>query len=165
MGDDIAWLRRSDGRLFNPEAGFWRVPHEHHDQFNAYQMIRRDGIPTWHYGDNEPWWEAAGTPVIDWQGPRPYRPGSGSAAHQRTLHRSGEAQPRLAAPAGIPEGVPISALVFGGRRRELAPLVYEAPSWPHGVLSAAAVASRPRRRWEVGVVRRDPMASFAGYNR
>jgi phosphoenolpyruvate carboxykinase (GTP) len=120
--------------------------------------------------DNEPWWEGRteGTPVTDWIG-RPYDPKNGPAAHPNARFTVAATEnPAYTKAAQDPRGVPISALIFGGRRRELAPLVYEARSWQHGVLVGASVASETTaaQTGAVGVVRRDPMAMkpFAGYN-
>ena len=120
--------------------------------------------------DNQPWWEGmeAGTPVIDWQG-RPYDPKNGPAAHPNSRFTvSARQNPNYSPMADAAGGVPISAIVFGGRRRSLAPLVYQARSWAHGVLVGAGVASETTAAavGEVGIVRRDPMAMkpFAGYN-
>jgi phosphoenolpyruvate carboxykinase (GTP) len=120
--------------------------------------------------DNQPWWEglSTGTPVTDWQG-NPYDPKSGPAAHPNSRFTvSAKKNPVYAKESESPRGVPISALVFGGRRRELAPLVYEARDWKHGVLVGASVASETTAAAtaKVGVVRRDPMAMlpFCGYN-
>ena len=93
--------------------------------------------------DNEPWWEGRkqGAPATDWQG-RAYTPSNGPAAHPNSRFTVAATQnPSYAKAAEDPRGVPISALIFGGRRRELAPLVYEARTWQHGVLVAASVAS------------------------
>ncbi len=120
--------------------------------------------------DNEPWWEDKddGEPAIDWQG-RPYDPANGPAAHPNSRFTvSAQQNPCYSPMADAPDGVPISAIVFGGRRRELAPLVYEARDWAHGVLVGAGVASETTAAatGKVGVVRRDPMAMkpFCGYN-
>jgi phosphoenolpyruvate carboxykinase (GTP) len=120
--------------------------------------------------DNEPWWEdkKVGEPSKDWQG-RDYDPASGPAAHPNSRFTvSATRNPSYSLLADAPEGVPISAIVFGGRRKELAPLVYEAKDWKHGVLVGAGVASETTAAniGEVGVVRRDPMAMkpFCGYN-
>ncbi|MGH8295716.1 MAG: phosphoenolpyruvate carboxykinase (GTP), partial [Steroidobacteraceae bacterium] len=177
VGDDIAWLHPgSDGRLWaiNPEAGYFGVvPGTNREtNRNAYEMIRRDTLFTnvALTADNQPWWEglSAGSPVIDWQG-RPYDPSRGPAAHPNSRFTvSARGNPSYSPHAEDPRGVPISALVFGGRRRELAPLVYEARNWQHGVLVGAAVASETTAAavGQVGVVRRDPMAMgpFCGYN-
>ena len=101
-------------------------------------------------------------------GPR-LRCGNGKAAHPNSRFTvSATNNPCYSSLAEAPEGVPISAIVFGGRRKELAPLVYEAKSWEHGVLVGAGVASETTSAniGEVGVVRRDPMAMkpFCGYN-
>jgi phosphoenolpyruvate carboxykinase (GTP) len=106
--------------------------------------------------------------VTDWQG-RPYDPANGPAAHPNARFTVAATQNACYTKAADdPRGVPITAIIFGGRRRELAPLVYEARSWQHGVLVGAAVASETTAAatGEVGVVRRDPMAMkpFAGYN-
>jgi phosphoenolpyruvate carboxykinase (GTP) len=111
---------------------------------------------------------ASGTPVIDWQG-RPYDPARGPAAHPNSRFTvSAKRNPAYSPHSEDPSGVPISALVFGGRRREVAPLVYEARDWKHGVLVGASVASETTAAavGQVGVVRRDPMAMqpFCGYN-
>jgi len=135
-------------------------------------MISKDTIFT-NVGvtaNNDPWWEEKGTgePAIDWIG-RPYAKANGPAAHPNSRFTvTAEQNPSYSKLAEAPEGVPISALVFGGRRRELAPLVYEAKDWAHGVLVGAGVASETTAAatGKVGVVRRDPMAMkpFCGYN-
>jgi phosphoenolpyruvate carboxykinase (GTP) len=176
LGDDIAWLQPGeDGKLraINPEAGlFGVVPGTNRaTNRNAYDMIERDTIFTnvAVTADNEPWWEdkETGEPVTDWKG-EPYN-GNGPAAHPNSRFTVSATQnPSYSSLADAPEGVPISAIVFGGRRRELAPLVYQARDWSHGVLIGASVASETTAAatGKVGVVRRDPMAMkpFCGYN-
>ena len=139
---------------------------------NACDMIRRDTLYTnvALTRDKEPWWEGldGSVPAIDWLG-RPYDPVSGPAAHPNSRFTvSARNNPAYTPAAEDPRGVPISALIFGGRRRELAPLVYEARDWRHGVLVAASVASETTAAAEgqVGIVRRDPMAMkpFCGYD-
>ena len=177
LGDDIAWLHPgADGRLYaiNPESGYFGVVPGTNAKTNrnAYDMIRRDTLFTnvALTADMQPWWEGlgSGTPVTDWQG-RPYDPKNGPAAHPNSRFTVAAKQnPSYSSLADAPGGVPISALVFGGRRRELAPLVFEARDWAHGVLVGASVASETTAAavGQVGVVRRDPMAMkpFAGYN-
>ena len=177
VGDDIAWLHPGpDGRLWaiNPEAGYFGVVPGTNAKTNlhAYEMIRHDAIFT-NVGltrDNEPWWEGLdeGRPAFDWQG-RPYDPAKGPAAHPNSRFTvSAKQNPSYSREADAPAGVPITALVFGGRRRALAPLVYQARDWAHGVLVGAGMASETTAAatGDVGVVRRDPMAMkpFAGYN-
>jgi phosphoenolpyruvate carboxykinase (GTP) len=177
VGDDIAWLHPGkDGRLYaiNPESGYFGVVPGTNAKTNrnAYEMIRRDTIFTnvALTADGEPWWEglAEGTPALDWQG-RPYDPANGPAAHPNSRFTVAAKQNfSYSKLADAPGGVPISAIVFGGRRRTLAPLVYQARNWLHGVLVGAGVASETTAAATdaVGVVRRDPMAMkpFAGYN-
>jgi len=177
LGDDIAWLHLDDeGRLraINPEAGYFGVvPGTNaNTNKNAYDMIRRDTIFTnvATTADNEPWWEdkKEGEPAVDWRG-EAWTPVKGSAAHPNSRFTvSAKQNPSYSELAEAPEGVPLSALVFGGRRKELAPLVYEARDWRHGVLVGAGVASETTAAaaGDVGVVRRDPMAMkpFCGYN-
>ena len=177
VGDDIAWLHPGpDGRLYaiNPEAGYFGVVPGTNPKTNrnAFEMIRRDTLFT-NVGltaDHQPWWEGldTGTPVIDWQG-RPYDPANGPAAQPNSRFTvSAKRNPSYAPEADSPRGVPISAIVFGGRRRGVAPLVYEARDWNHGVLVGASVASETTAAaiGQAGVLRRDPMAMkpFAGYN-
>ena len=177
LGDDIAWLHLDDdGRLraINPESGYFGVVPGTNEKTNknAYDMIMHDAIYTnvATTQNDEPWWEGKldGAPVKDWQG-RDYDEANGKAAHPNsrfTVAATNNAS--YSSLADAPEGVPISAIVFGGRRKELAPLVYEAKSWQHGVLVGASVASETTAAniGEVGVVRRDPMAMkpFCGYN-
>lgn len=177
LGDDIAWLHLDeDGQLraINPEAGYFGVVPGTNAKTNknAFDMIQSDAIFT-NVGvtaDNQPWWEdkKTGTPVTDWKG-NPYVEGAGPAAHPNSRFTvSAKRNAAYSELADAPEGVPISALVFGGRRKELAPLVYEAKDWKHGVLVGAGVASETTAAatGEIGVVRRDPMAMkpFCGYN-
>jgi phosphoenolpyruvate carboxykinase (GTP) len=177
VGDDIAWLHPGpDGRLWaiNPEAGYFGVAPGTNPETNrnAYDMIRHDTLFTnvALTADNQPWWEGLkeGTPVIDWQG-RPYEKANGAAAHPNSRFTvSARNNPGYSPHAEDPKGVPITAIVFGGRRRTLAPLVYQARDWAHGVLVGASVASETTAAatGQVGVVRRDPMAMqpFCGYN-
>ncbi len=177
VGDDIAWLQPgADGRLWaiNPESGYFGVVPGTSPKTNrnAYESIRRDTLFTnvALTADHEPWWEgrADGTPVIDWLG-QPYDPARGPAAHPNSRFTvAASRNPAYTRAAEDPRGVPISALIFGGRRRELAPLVYEARNWTHGVLVGASVASETTAAatGAVGVVRRDPMAMkpFCGYH-
>ncbi|HEY6451261.1 MAG TPA: phosphoenolpyruvate carboxykinase (GTP) [Steroidobacteraceae bacterium] len=176
IGDDIAWLQPGpDGRLWaiNPESGYFGVAPGTNARTNrnAYQMIRHDTLFTnvALTADDEPWWEGLeGRPQTDWHG-RPYDPQNGPAAHPNARFTVAATQnPAYSPAAEDPRGVPISALIFGGRRRQLAPLVYETFGWPHGVLVGASVASETTAAaaGQVGVVRRDPMAMkpFCGYN-
>jgi len=177
VGDDIAWLHPGkDGRLYaiNPESGYFGVVPGTNPKTNrnAYETIRKDTIFTnvALTADNQPWWEglSEGKPVIDWQG-RPYDPANGPAAQPNSRFTvAAKNNPAYSKLADAPGGVPISAIVFGGRRRTLAPLVYQARNWLHGVLVGAGVASETTAAatGAVGVVRRDPMAMkpFAGYN-
>lgn len=177
VGDDIAWLQPGpDGRLWaiNPEAGYFGVVPGTNPSTNrnAYDMIKRDTLYTnvAVTADNQPWWEGLenGTPVTDWQG-RPFDAKQGAAAHPNSRFTVSATQnPSYSNRAEDPRGVPISAIIFGGRRREVAPLVYEARDFTHGVLVGAGVASETTAAavGQVGVVRRDPMAMkpFCGYN-
>jgi phosphoenolpyruvate carboxykinase (GTP) len=177
LGDDIAWLHiDSTGQLraINPESGYFGVVPGTNAKTNrnAFEMIHHDTIFTnvAVNADNEPWWEDKDKqePAIDWRG-RPWRKGNGPAAHPNSRFTVLARQnPGYSPLADDPAGVPISAIIFGGRRRELAPLVYEAKSWRHGVLVGASVASETTAAasGKVGVVRRDPMAMkpFCGYN-
>ena len=177
VGDDIAWLHPGpDGRLYaiNPEAGYFGVVPgtNRKTNRNAFEMIQRDTLFT-NVGltaDHQPWWEGldTGSPVTDWQG-RPYDPANGPAAQPNSRFTvSAKRNPSYAPEADSPRGVPISAIIFGGRRRGVAPLVYEARDWSHGVLVGASVASETTAAaiGQAGVLRRDPMAMkpFAGYN-
>jgi phosphoenolpyruvate carboxykinase (GTP) len=177
LGDDIAWLHpdaNGQVRAINPEAGYFGVVPGTNlkTNKNAFDMIHSGTIFTnvATTEDNQPWWEdkKVGSPSLDWQG-RPYTGTNGPAAHPNSRFtvaaKKNAAYSELAEAA---DGVPISALVFGGRRKELAPLVYEARDWKHGVLVGAGVASETTAAatGAVGVVRRDPMAMkpFCGYN-
>ena len=177
IGDDIAWLHLDEtGRLraINPESGYFGVVPGTNEKTNknAYDSIQRDTIYTnvAMTADNEPWWEEkkSGTPAIDWKG-QPYDPANGPAAHPNSRFTVSARQSPCYSPlAEDPAGVPISAIIFGGRRRELAPLVYQSKGWKHGVLVGASCASETTAAatGAVGVTRRDPMAMkpFCGYN-
>jgi phosphoenolpyruvate carboxykinase (GTP) len=176
VGDDICWLHVDEAgqlRAINPEAGYFGVVPgtNRKTNKNAFETIRRDTIFTnvALTEDGQPWWEGLeqGTPAIDWQG-RTYS-GQGPAAHPNSRFTvSAKHNPTYSTLAEAPEGVPISAILFGGRRREVAPLVYEARDWAHGVLIGAGMASETTAAavGQMGVVRRDSMAMkpFCGYN-
>jgi phosphoenolpyruvate carboxykinase (GTP) len=176
VGDDICWMRPgADGRLYaiNPEAGYFGVAPgtSTATNSNALAMLDRDAIFT-NVGmtaDQRPWWEGLpGTPALDWKG-QPYDPANGPAAHPNARFTVSAKQcPSYSPKAEDPQGVPISAIVFGGRRASLVPLVFEARDWAHGVLVGAGMASETTAAatGAVGVVRRDPMAMkpFCGYN-
>jgi phosphoenolpyruvate carboxykinase (GTP) len=177
IGDDIAWLHLdATGRLraINPESGYFGVVPGTNEKTNknAYDSIQHDAIYTnvATTADNEPWWEdkKTGEPTTDWKG-NPYDPANGPAAQPNSRFTVPAKQNPCYSPlAEDPAGVPISAIVFGGRRRELAPLVYQSKDWKHGVLVGAGCASETTAAatGAVGLVRRDPMAMkpFCGYN-
>lgn len=186
VGDDIAWMRiDSDGSLWavNPESGFFGVAPGTNSQTNPYMVetIKKNTIYTnvLLKNDGTVWWEGADGDVpnegIDWQG-RPWKSGIKDKEGKPVL--GANANSRFTAPiANCPtasfrleqhHGVPISAIVFGGRRQHVSPLVYEAFNWQHGVFVGATMASE-RTAAQVGAlgeVRRDPMAMlpFCGYN-
>ncbi|MEJ2256555.1 MAG: phosphoenolpyruvate carboxykinase (GTP) [Woeseiaceae bacterium] len=177
LGDDIAWLHLDEGgklRAINPESGYFGVVPgtNRKTNRNAFDMITHDAIFTnvAVTADKQPWWEdkKEGEPAYDWQG-RAYDGTAGPAAHPNSRFTvAATNNPSYSSLAEAPEGVPISAIVFGGRRKQVAPLVFEAKSWEHGVLVGAGTASETTAAMvgDVGVVRRDPMAMkpFCGYN-
>ena len=178
IGDDIAWLHMDNSGRFwaiNPEAGYFGVvPGTNQDtNQNAYETLKRDAIYT-NVGitdNNEPWWEGKleGNPVKDWKGDDYSSDSNQDCAHPNSRFTvSAKNNPGYSELADSPSGVPICAIIFGGRRSELAPLVYEAKDWNHGVLVGASVGSETTAAatGNVGIVRRDPMAMkpFCGYN-
>jgi phosphoenolpyruvate carboxykinase (GTP) len=179
VGDDIAWMHiAADGslRAINPEAGFFGVAPGTNTKTNpnVIAAIHRDSIFTnvAITPSREPWWEGMeGAPpagLVNWKG-EPWTPSKGPAAQPNSRYTVPARQsPSISSHWEDPEGVPISALIFGGRRARLAPLVYESRDWQHGVFVAATMASETTAAitGDIGVTRRDPMAMlpFCGYN-
>ena len=186
VGDDIAWMRiGEDGRLYaiNPENGFFGVAPgtNEHSNFNALESTKKDTIFTnvALCEDNTVWWEGLNKNLpenaIDWRG-NAWDPAKFNKADKSTC--AAHPNSRFTAPAeNCPcisdefnkgAGVPISAIVFGGRRAKCAPLVYQSRDWENGVFIGSAMASETTAAaaGAVGVVRRDPMAMlpFCGYH-
>ena len=187
IGDDIAWMRiGADGRLYaiNPENGFFGVAPgtNEHSNFNALQSTRKNTIFTnvaLDLSDNTVWWEKLNDNppqnAIDWKG-NPWDPSKYNKADKTTC--AAHPNSRFTAPAvNCPclseefdkgAGVPISAIIFGGRRAKCTPLVYQSRNWTNGVFIGSAMASETTAAaaGAVGVVRRDPMAMlpFCGYH-
>ena len=179
VGDDIAWMKiGDDGYLhaINPEAGFFGVAPGTGMLTNPNVMgaLRKNTLFTnvAMTSEREPWWEGIGSHppagLTNWKG-EPWDPSKGPAAHPNSRYTVPAKQsPSISPKWEAPEGVPISAFIFGGRRARVAPLVYESFDWQHGVFVGSSMASETTAAatGDVGVTRRDPMAMlpFCGYN-
>ena len=185
VGDDIAWLRKGpDGRLWaiNPENGFFGVAPGTNEKSNpnALHTTMRDTIFTnvaINNDDNTVWWEGLdkNPPVnaTEWKGAKvngvEYTAEGNKLAHPNSRFTAPARNcPCVSPEFNNPQGVPISAIVFGGRRAKTAPLVYQSFDWNHGTFVGSIMASETTAAaaGAVGVVRRDPMAMlpFCGYN-
>ena len=189
VGDDIAWLRvnKEDGRLYavNPENGFFGVAPGTNEKSNpnALATTKRDTIFTnvcYDVDNNTVWWEGLDNNppknAINWKGePWDYRTYdkadkiNTSGAHPNSrFTASAKNCPCLSSEFNTIKGVPVSAIIFGGRRAKTAPLVYESRDWQHGTFVGSIMASETTAAaaGAIGVVRRDPMAMrpFVGYN-
>lgn len=180
VGDDIAWMHvGKDGRMYavNPEAGFFGVVPGTSTKTNpqAMQTIRQNTIFTNVVlkDDGTVWWEGCGEKApqkaINWKGELWEAAEGEKGAHPNSRFTVSIKQcPILSPEWANPKGVPISAIVFGGRRAKVAPLIYESFDWQHGTFIGATMASEKTAAAEgkVGEIRHDPMAMipFCGYN-
>jgi len=181
VGDDIAWLRiAEDGRLWaiNPENGFFGVAPGTSEKSNpnALAATSKGTIFTnvvQNLDDNTVWWEKMDKNppknALNWKGEKwDHTDGSNGAHPNSRFTASAKNCPCISSEFDSPMGVPISALIFGGRRAKTAPLVYGSRNWQHGVFIGSIMASETTAAaaGQVGVVRRDPMAMlpFCGYN-
>ncbi|MDR1253633.1 MAG: phosphoenolpyruvate carboxykinase (GTP) [Oscillospiraceae bacterium] len=182
VGDDIAWMRKGqDGRLWaiNPENGFFGVAPGTNKKSNPHALActKKDTIFTnvvQNLDDNTVWWEGldgkSPENALNWKG----KPWNGKMSIEKGAHPNSRFTspakncPSISKEFDSPLGVPISAIIFGGRRAQITPLVYEAKNWNHGVFIGSIMASETTAAaaGKTGIVRRDPMAMlpFCGYN-